>query len=185
MARRAAVCDGAETDVGDDDLAGVEASRARREPDLARLERDRERGVRRRRPRPRPSRRRRPTAGRRRRPGSPQALIRSIRAAASGRGAPWKPVPNSASMTTSHPSTASVSTASRPASRSTRAAILPSPPFEPPPQTTANRRASGYARIASRATAAPARSISSGAVAGNPGYASSAARISAAVQSGS
>ena len=81
--------------------------------------------------------------------GSPQALIRSISAAASGRGAPWKPVPNSASMTTSQPSTASVSTASRPASRSTRAAIRPSPPFEPPPQTTANRRACGYTRIAS------------------------------------
>ena len=30
--------------------------------------------------------------------GSPQALIRSISAAASGRGAPWKPVPNSASI---------------------------------------------------------------------------------------
>ena len=43
----------------------------------------------------------------------------------------------------------------------------------------------GYTRIASYATAAPARSIRSGAVAGKPGYASSAARISAAVQSAS
>ena len=81
--------------------------------------------------------------------GNPQALIRSIIAAASVRGEPWKPVPKSASITTSQPSTASVSTASRPASRSTRAAMRPSPPFEPSPQTTAKRRAYGYTRIAS------------------------------------
>ena len=81
--------------------------------------------------------------------GSPAALIRSISAAASDRGAPRNPVPKRASITTSQPSTASVSTASRPASLSTRAAIRPSPPFEPPPQTTANRRAYGYTRMAS------------------------------------
>ena len=81
--------------------------------------------------------------------GAPESLMRSIRAAASARGVPWKPVPKRASTTTSAPSTASVSTASRPASRRTRAATLPSPPFEPPPQTTANRLAYGNTRMAS------------------------------------
>ena len=81
--------------------------------------------------------------------GRPQALMRSIVFTASGRGSPWKPVPKSASITTSAPTGSSVSSASRPASRNTRAAIFPSPPFEPPPQTTAKRRASGKARIAS------------------------------------
>ena len=42
-------------------------------------------------------------AGRRRRRATPPALIRSITAAASGRGAPWNPVPKSASTTTSAP----------------------------------------------------------------------------------
>ena len=59
-------------------------------------------------------------------------------------------------------------------------AMRPSPPFAPPPQTTAKRRASGKARSASRATAAAARSISSSAVSGKPGYRASAVRISSA-----
>ena len=75
--------------------------------------------------------------------GVPLALIRSIVAAASGRGAPRKPVPKRASITTSAPAGSSVSTASRPSSRRMRAAIRPSPPFAPPPQTTAKRRAAG------------------------------------------
>ena len=41
-------------------------------------------------------------------------------------------------------------------------ATRPSPPFEPPPHTHAKLRAAGYATIDSRATAAPARSMSSG-----------------------
>ena len=40
------------------------------------------------------------------------------------------------------------------------------PPFEPPPQTASTRRASGYLRATSPATAAPARCISSGIVSG-------------------
>ena len=56
----------------------------------------------------------------------------------------------------------SVSSATCPASRRTRAATRPSPPFDPPPQTQAKLRAAGNASIASRATAAPARSMSSG-----------------------
>ena len=87
--------------------------------------------------------------------GAPAALTRSIVAAASSRGSPWNPVPKSASTITSACSTAVVSTASRPSSRRIRAAIRPSPPFEPPPQTTAIRRASGNRCITSRATAAP------------------------------
>ena len=115
----------------------------------------------------------------------PTALMRSISAAASGRGVPWKPVPKSASTTTSHPR--------RHRSR---------PPRAPPragrgPRSSRRHRSSrprrrprtgartGYTRIASSATAAPARSINSVTVPGKPGYASSAARISAAVQSGS
>ena len=98
--------------------------------------------------------------------GRPLSPIRSISAAASGRGAPWKPVPKSASTTTSAPERSSVSSASRPASRRRRAAIRPSPPFAPLPQTTAKRRASGKARSASAATAAAARSMSSSAVPG-------------------
>jgi hypothetical protein len=98
--------------------------------------------------------------------GTPVPLIRSINAAASARGAPWKPVPKSASTTTSAPSGSSVSSASRPASRISLAATRPSPPFEPRPQTTANRLARGKAASVSRATAAPARSINSGIVSG-------------------
>ena len=71
--------------------------------------------------------------------GAPAALIRSITPAASGRGSPWKPVPKSASITTSAPTWSCVSSASKPASRINRAATRPSPPFEPPPQTTAKR----------------------------------------------
>ena len=41
--------------------------------------------------------------------GRPLSSIRSMSAAASGRGAPWKPVPNSASTTTSAPARSSVS----------------------------------------------------------------------------
>ena len=52
--------------------------------------------------------------------GAAAALIRWIVAAASARGSPWKPVPNSASMITSACSTAVVSTASRPSSRRIR-----------------------------------------------------------------
>jgi hypothetical protein len=96
-------------------------------------------------------------------------FIRPISAAASARGSPWNPVPKSASTTTSYPSRSSVSSASSPASRRTRAATRPSPPFEPPPQTHAKRRAAGYAAIASRATAAPARSMSSGIDSGKRG----------------
>ena len=96
----------------------------------------------------------------------PLALIRSITAAASGRGAPWNPVPKSASITRSAPPGSSLSTASRPASRRIRAAIRPSPPFAPPPHTTAIRRASGNDRSTSFATAAPARSMSSPVVSG-------------------
>ncbi len=44
----------------------------------------------------------------------------------------------------------------------------PVPPFDPPPQTHANRRAAGNASIVSRATAVPARSISSGMLSGYP-----------------
>ena len=104
------------------------------------------------------------------------ALIRPIVAAASARGSPWKPVPKSASTITSACSTAIVSTASQPSSRRMRAAIRPSPPFAPLPQTTAIRRASGNRCSTSRATAAPARSISS-----VTSWPSSAARISAAL----
>ena len=43
VARRAAVSTGREPDVGDDDVAGVKAPGRDEEPDLARLERDRER----------------------------------------------------------------------------------------------------------------------------------------------
>jgi hypothetical protein len=99
--------------------------------------------------------------------GAGVAFIRSISSAAAGRGSPLKPVPKSASTTTSYVSSSSAaSSATCPASRSSRAATRPSPPFEPPPQTHANRRAAGYASIASRATAAPARSMSSGIVSG-------------------
>ena len=72
--------------------------------------------------------------------GTPAAFIASICAAASGRGSPLKPVPKSASISTS-PSVPSA--ASRPAARSTSSAIRPSPPFAPPPQTAPNERASG------------------------------------------
>ncbi len=94
--------------------------------------------------------------------GASAAFIRAISSAASGRGSPWNPVPKSASTTTSYPATSFVSSATCPASRRTRAATRPSPPFEPPPHTHAKLRAAGNASVASRATAAPARSMSSG-----------------------
>ena len=100
--------------------------------------------------------------------GAAAALIRSMAAAASARGSPRNPVPKSASTITSAPSTSPVSSTVCPASRSTRAATRPSPPFDPPPQTHANRRAAGNASIVSRATAVPARSISSGMLSGYP-----------------
>ena len=103
------------------------------------------------------------------------------RAAASRGGSPWKPVPKSAShdhdpasLDRRLASTAS----SRPASRSTARATRPSPPFAPPPQTTATARVrealerllgDGAAR---RAPSAPRRPVRTR---------SSAARISAAV----
>ena len=89
--------------------------------------------------------------------GAPAALIRSIVAAASARGAPRNPVPSSASMTRSAPLLDLLSPCS---STRMRAAILPSPPFAPPPAKSAKRRASGKLRCASSATARPARSIS-------------------------
>ena len=98
--------------------------------------------------------------------GRPAALMRSISAAASGRGAPRKPVPKSASTITSAPSTSSVSSALEALLAQDPCRDPAVPPFEPPPQTTAKRRAAGNACSASRATAAPARSISSPAVAG-------------------
>ena len=80
---------------------------------------------------PRRSRRRRRRAGRRTAPAGRPPSMRSISAPPPGRGAPWKPVPKSASTTTSAPARSSVSSASRPASRRRRAAIRPSPPFAP------------------------------------------------------
>ena len=59
--------------------------------------------------------------------------------------------------------------------------MRPSPPFAPPPQTTVQRRASAKSSSAISAAALPARSISSGAVPGKPGYRASAARISSAL----
>ena len=96
--------DGREPDVGDDDVAGVEAAGRDDEPDLRPVERHRQRPPGRRPRRPPRSTRRRPRAGRPRPRAARHALIRSISAAASGRGAPWKPVPKSASTTTSQPS---------------------------------------------------------------------------------
>ena len=155
-----------EPDVGDDDAARVRSDPARRRARPSARGRSRSDRPRRRRPRSRRSRRRRRRERRPRRPGAAASFIRPISSAASGRGSPWKPVPKSASTTTSYPSRSSVSSATCPASRSTRAATRPSPPFEPPPQTHAKLRAAGNASIASRATAAPARSISSGIVSG-------------------
>jgi hypothetical protein len=106
--------------------------------------------------------------------GTGDALMRSIVSAASSRGAPWKPVPNSASMTTSAPSSSSL--VSRPASASTRNAMRPSPPFAPLPQTAAIRCASGYRRSTASATARPACSIIV-----STSWPCSAARISSAV----
>ena len=90
--------------------------------------------------------------------GTPAPFIRSINSAAARRGAPWNPVPKSASTIKWAPSTSS-SAASRPAWRSTRAAIRPSPPFAPPPHTHAIRCASGYRRRIASATPRPASSI--------------------------
>ena len=142
--------------------------------------------------------------------GTPSAPSASIRAAASPRGAPENPVPKSASTTTSAPPSSSAATgtsssrararqvcaspdtfssgpvstthASRPASRSRRAATNPSPPFAPVPHQTPIRRASGQRSCRTAATTDPARSIRSSV---GPSYASSTARISAAVKSGS
>jgi hypothetical protein len=107
---------------------------------------------------------------------APEALIRSISAAASSRGAPWKPVPKSASRTRSAPSTSSDSRASRPASLSRFSAIRPSPPFAPPPQTPTMRCAAGKRSSTASATARPARCMSVG-----TSCPASAARISFAV----
>ena len=95
--------------------------------------------------------------------GFPLALIASIARAASSRGSPWKPVPKSASTITSASSTGASSAARAifPADSSTSSAIRPSPPLAPPPQTATNRCAFGKRRIASSATARPARAISS------------------------
>src|SRR5215211_6975877 len=75
--------------------------------------------------------------------GAGASLIRRIRSAASARGAPENPVPNSASTTTSASLTSVDSSASSPSSRSSRTAIRPSPPFAPLPQTARIRRACG------------------------------------------
>ena len=95
--------------------------------------------------------------------GLPAALIASIVRAASSRGSPWKPVPKSASMTTSASriGASSDERAIFAADSSTSSAIRPSPPFAPPPQTATKRTASGKRRLASSATARPARAISS------------------------
>ena len=61
--------------------------------------------------------------------GATALLICSISRVASSRGAPFSPVPRSASITTSGCS----STISRPCERRISAAIWPSPPFAPPP----------------------------------------------------
>jgi hypothetical protein len=105
--------------------------------------------------------------------------IDSICAAASCRGSPRKPVPKSASTTTSAAGTGapgSTITTARPAASSTRAAIRPSPPFAPFPQTTAIECASGHRRMSDSATAVPARSIIVG-----TSCPSSARRISSAL----
>ena len=91
---------GLEPDVGDLDLAGVEASGRDDEPHLAAVERDRRGSV---------DRRAGDLAGRRvdargqvdASTGAAAALIRSMSAAASARGSPVKPVPKSASTITS------------------------------------------------------------------------------------
>jgi hypothetical protein len=71
--------------------------------------------------------------------GTPAERIASIDRAASSRGSPWKPVPKMASMTTSAcGSGAPTSTTSAP---SFAAAIRPSPPFAPLPQTATTRAA--------------------------------------------
>ena len=70
-----------EPDVGDDDLARVEETRRDDEPDLAAVEGDGQRLPGRPRPRPPRSKRRRRRARRPRRPSAPAALIRSIVAA--------------------------------------------------------------------------------------------------------
>ena len=121
--------------------------------------------------------------------GAPAAVIASIAAAASSRGAPVLPVPRSASTIALAPSsraasngagaapgsrrncsaasprrlsggqTASTST-SRPADRSSRAATSPSPPLLPFPHTIAIRPPGAW-RPTTAASPSPARSISS------------------------
>jgi len=137
--------------------------------------------------------------------GTPAAFTSAIARMASGRGFPRKPVPKSASTTTSagvcsstkatpasraRPSMTAESptivsseptmrtTARFPARASSAATRSPSPPFAPVPQHTATRSASGKRATTSCATAVPARSISSTVA---PAYAPSAARISSAV----
>ena len=137
--------------------------------------------------------------------GTSAAFISTIARAASGRGAPENPVPNSASTTRSAgPGSSANATPSRfararltaaspvtfssaPSSRTTqsrrarassRATTSPSPPLAPVPHQTATRRASGKRPSASSATRRPARSMSSMV---RPAYAASAARISSAV----
>ena len=127
-----------EPDVGDDDLAGVEAARARPRgrPSARASSRSRRRCTPRRRPRRWTRRRRR--AGRPRRPGTPAALISSISAR---RVRPRLAVEAGAEERVDQ------HVAARPAvlggrrarpRASTSSAIRPSPPFAPPPQTAPN-----------------------------------------------
>ena len=90
-----------EPDVGDDDAPRVEPARGDDEPDLAPVERDGERRRSTAAPATSPVEASTPEGRSTATTGVPQALIRSIIAAASGRGAPWNPVPKSASITTS------------------------------------------------------------------------------------
>ena len=115
------------------------------------------------------SRRRRRTAGRSRAPARSTRSSPRSAPPRPARGSPENPVPKSASTITSgsprsrSPAFASTIRVSRPASSSRRAVTRPSPPFEPPPQTSVQRRASGKRGAArARRQPAPARSISSG-----------------------
>ena len=177
--------DGQEADVGDDDLAGVEAPGATWSPTLLAWNVTVSEALTAA-PATSPVDASTPEGRSTETTGSPQALIRSIIAAASGarehRGSRCRRGRRSP----------------RRSLRRRRSRPPPGPPRGARGPRSARRRRSsrrrrrrrtgartGYTRIASYATAAPARSIRSGAVAGNPGNASSAARISAAEQSGS
>ena len=148
-------------------IARVEAAGRDDEADLAAVERDGLVRLHRRRPRPRRSTRRRRKGRRLRSTGAALALICSISARASGRGSPLNPVPNSAStITCGSPSSVSPAFASTmrtcfPRARGGGPRSRPSPPLEPPPQTTVQRSAPRKTWSATRAAAAPARSISS------------------------